>query len=78
MKDRKGLTITNAFQKYLDKSNHKPNKIRVDKGSEFYNRSISLLLEKNGIEMYSQNTDGKSVIESIKYNKTFINTWLHF
>ena len=74
MKDRKGLTITNAFQKYLDKSNHKPNKIRVDKSSEFYNRSISLLLEKNGIEMYSQNTDGKSVIESIKYNKTFINT----
>ena len=31
-----GITITNAFQKVLDESNHKPNKIWVDKGTEFY------------------------------------------
>ena len=35
-----GVTITNAFQKYLDESNRKPNKIRLDKGSECYNRSV--------------------------------------
>ena len=40
LKAKKGITITNAFQKILDESNHKPNKIWVDKGSEFYNRSI--------------------------------------
>ena len=40
LKDKKGITITNAFQKILDESNHKPNKIWVDKGSEFYNRSM--------------------------------------
>ena len=30
----------------------KPNKIRVDKGSEFYNESIKSWLEKNAIEIY--------------------------
>ena len=39
-KDKKGVTITNALQKNLDESNQKPNKIWVDEGSEFYNRSV--------------------------------------
>ena len=52
LKDKKGNTITNAFQKILDKSNLKPNKIWVDKGNEFYNRSMKSWLEKNAIEMY--------------------------
>ena len=34
----KGITITNTFQKILDQSNCKPNKIWVNKGREFYNR----------------------------------------
>ena len=34
----KGTTISNAFQKILDESNSKPNKIWVDKSSEFCNR----------------------------------------
>ena len=33
LKDKTGVTITNAFQNILDKSNRKPNKIWVDKGS---------------------------------------------
>ena len=37
LKDKKGVSIVNAFQKILDKSVHKPNKIWVDKGSKFYN-----------------------------------------
>ena len=37
---KKGITITNAFQNILDESNRKPNKIWVDKGSDFYNRSM--------------------------------------
>ena len=40
LKNKKGITITNAFQKILDRSNRKPNKIWVDKGSEFYNNSF--------------------------------------
>ena len=35
LKDKKGITITNAFQKLLDELNRKPNKIWVDKGCEF-------------------------------------------
>ena len=35
LKDKKGVSIVNAFQKILDESNRKPDKIRVDKGSEF-------------------------------------------
>ena len=53
LKGKKGITITNAFQKILDKSNRKPNKRWVDKGSEFYNRSMKSYLENNDIEMYS-------------------------
>ena len=37
LKDKKGTTITNAFQKILKEPNRKPKKIWVDKGSEFYN-----------------------------------------
>ena len=40
LKDKKGVTIVNAFQKILDKSGCKPNKIWVDKGTEFYNNSF--------------------------------------
>ena len=40
LKDKKGITITNTFQKILNKSISKPNKLWVDKGSEFFNRSI--------------------------------------
>ena len=39
LKDKKSVTIVIAFQKILDDSKRKPNKILVDQGSEFYNRS---------------------------------------
>ena len=37
LKDKKGVSIVAAFQSILKQSNRKPNKIWVDKGSEFYN-----------------------------------------
>ena len=40
LKDKKGVSIVNAFQSILNKSNRKPNKIWVDKGNEFYNTSM--------------------------------------
>ena len=45
-KKKKGITITNAFQKIFKKSNRKPNKIWLDEGSEFCNRSMKSWLEK--------------------------------
>ena len=62
LKDKKGITITNDFQKMLDETNRKSNKTWVDKGSEFYNRSMKSLLQNNDIEMYSQHNEGKSVV----------------
>ena len=46
LKDKKGVTTINDFQKILDDSRRKPNKIWVNKGSEFYNRSMKSCLEE--------------------------------
>ena len=51
------MAIINAFQKVLDELNHKINKIWVDEGSGFYNRSIKSFLQNNDIEMYSTNNE---------------------
>ena len=61
MKDKKGISIVDAFQKILDESGRKPNKILVDKGSEFYNNYFKKWLRDNDIEMYSIHNEGKSV-----------------
>ena len=62
LKDKKGISIVNAFKQILKESNRKPNKIWVDKGSEFYNNSFKKWLQDNDIGMYSTNNEGKSVI----------------
>ena len=72
MRDRKSVTITNAFQKILKESNRKPNKIWIDKGSEFCNSSMKSWLEKNDIEMYSTHNEGKSVVAE-RFIRTFKN-----
>ena len=43
---KKDNTIINVLQKILDESNRKPNKMRVNKGSEFCNISMKSWLEK--------------------------------
>ena len=62
LKDKRGVSIVNAFQKILDNSERKPNKIWVDKGSKFYNTSFKKWLKGNDIEMYSIHNEGKSVV----------------
>ena len=51
---KKAITIT--------KTKRKPNKIWVDKRSEFYNKSMKSWLQDNNIEMYSTHNEGKSVV----------------
>ena len=72
LKDKKGIMITNPFQKILDESNRKPNKICVDKGSEFYTRTMKSWLEKNDIELYSVHNEGKSFVAE-RFIRTFKN-----
>ena len=50
-----------AFQIILKPSNTKPNKIWVDKGSEFYDAFFKKWLRDNDIAMYSTHNEGKSV-----------------
>ena len=46
----------------MDGSNRKPNKIWVDKGSEFYNSSFKKWLKDSDIEMYSIYNERKSAV----------------
>ena len=67
LKDKKGVSIVNAFQSILKNSielhfNRKPNKIWVDKDAEFYNNSFKKWLQGNDIAMYSTHNEGKSVV----------------
>ena len=67
LKDKKGISIVNVFQTIFKNSmelhsDRKPNKIWVNKGSEFYNSSVKKWLQDNDIAMYSTHNEGKSVV----------------
>ena len=62
LKDKKVISIVNAFNKIIKQSNRKPNKIRVDQGGEFYHRVFRKWLSDNDIIMYSTFNEGKSVV----------------
>ena len=72
LKDKKGNTITNAFQQILDESNCIRNKIWVDKGTKFYIRSMKSWLEKSDMEMYSTHNEGKSIAPE-RFNRSLKN-----
>ena len=61
LKDKKGVSIINVFQKILNDSDRKPNKIWIDKESAFYSNYFKEWLKDNDIEMYSIHNKEKSV-----------------
>ena len=61
LKDKKAISIVNAFNKIIKQSNRKPNKIWEDQGGEFYNHNFKKWLSDNDIIMYSTYNEGKSV-----------------
>ena len=74
LKDKRRISIVNAFQKIISKG-LKPSKIWVDQGGEFYNNLFKRFLKINIIEMYSTYNEWKFVaaerfIRTLK-NKTF-------
>ena len=72
--DFKDLKIKKISDKILilDKSERKPNKIWVYKGSEFYNNYFQKWLKDNDIETYSIHNEGKSVVAE-RFMKTLKN-----
>ena len=61
LKDKKGISVTNGFNKIIKQSHRKPNKIWVDQGGEFYNNIFKKWLSDNDIIMYSTYNEGKSL-----------------
>ena len=65
LKDKRGIIITDAFQKISKWPYRKPNKIWIDKNNEFYKRLMKSWLEKHDIEMYWTHNERKSVVAEI-------------
>ena len=72
LKDKKGISIVNAFNKIIKESKRKPNKIWVDQGGEFYNNVFKKWLSDNDIITYSTYNEGKSVVAE-KFIRTLKN-----
>ena len=61
LKDKRGISIVNAFQKMISKG-RKPNKVWFDQGNEFYNDSFKDFLKMTNIKMDSTYNEGKPVV----------------
>ena len=53
MKDKKDKTVHHSFIEIVDKFDHKPTKLWVGQGKEFYNSPMQKWLNDNDISMYS-------------------------
>ena len=62
LKDKKGISILNAFNKIIRQYNRKPNKIWVDQGGESYSNIFKKWLSDNDIIIYLTYNEGKSVV----------------
>ena len=61
LKDKRGITTVNAFEKIISKG-CKQNKIWVDQGGEFYNNLFERFWKINNIVIYSTYNEGKAVV----------------
>ena len=84
LKNKSGLSKTNGFKIVLSESpqggseSRKPEKLWVDRGSEFYNKTFKSLLKEyetgkaaSGIELYSTYSDLKAVFIE-RFNRTLL------
>jgi len=72
LKDKKGISITDACKLIVKNSNRKPTSLWVDEGSEFYNKTFKEWLKQKNIEMYSTFNEGKAVVIE-RFNRTLKN-----
>ena len=62
LKNKNSATVLNAVKKIVQDSGREPEKIWVDKGSEFYNKHFKDWAKKNKIVIYSTYGESKSVV----------------
>ena len=76
--NKSGLSITNGFITILSKGpqggseSRKPEKLWVERGSEFYNKTYKSLLKKYETKLYSTYSDLKAVFIE-RFNRTLLN-----
>ena len=77
MKNKSGLSITNGFKIVFGESpqggseSRKPEKLWVDRGSEFYNKTFKSLLKEYETKLYSTYSDLKAVFIE-RFNRTLL------
>jgi len=69
LKEKSGLSVSDAFSRILIKSKRKPEKLHVDMGKEFVNVTFKKLLRNHNIEMYHTFNEVKSSIIE-RFNRT--------
>ena len=62
LRKKKAETVPHVFIEIVNKSNCKPNKLRVDQGREFNNSLMQNWLNDNDILMYSTHNESKSAV----------------
>lgn len=62
LKNKKGITLITVVQNIFNESGRKPDKVWVDHGSEFYNRSMKSWLHDNYVEIYLTHNEWKSPV----------------
>ena len=70
LKNKSGLSITNGFKIVLGES-RKPEKLWVDRGSEFHNKTFKFLLKEYETKLYSTYSDLKAVFIE-RFNRTLL------
>ena len=70
MKNKSGLSITNGFKIILGE-HRKPEKLWVERGSEFYNKTFKSLLKEYETELYSIYSDLKTLFIE-RFNRTLL------
>ena len=77
LKNKSGLSITNSFKIVLSghpqggSESRKPEKLSVDRGSEFYNKKFKSLIKEYETKLYSTYSDSKAVFIE-RFNRTFL------
>ena len=77
LKNKSGLSITNGFQIVLGEhpqcgsESQKPEKLLVDRGSEFYKKTFKSLLKEYETKLYSTYSDLKAVFIE-RFNRTLL------
>ena len=71
LKSKSGISLTNGFKFILPEA-RKPEKLWVDRSSQFYNETFLYLLKEYETKLYSTYSDLKAVFED-----TFNRTLLH-